>query len=298
MSALPTDSLFKVKTVVALTGIPRNTLVAWERRYNLFSVRRTENGYRLYSQEDVDLLRRLRGLVDEGLTISEAVRLAGHEGALGDTPRRTLWEDLLDPLLRYDRAGAEPFLRRVELLPWERAIEDVYRPLLRELGCRWADGSVSIAQEHYASSYIREALLTAFRVLDAGPVGGPAVACASMPGEVHDIGLLMVAIRLALRGWRVTWLGADVPIDDLCTFVEHNPPRLLCLSALRTEGQDRLLENTLRVRAAAPDQTLVVVGGPGAGPLRAASTPKLWFSVDEDMFLAKLGALQPGAAWS
>lgn len=298
MSALPSDSLFKVKTVVAMTGIPRNTLVAWERRYNLFSVRRTENGYRLYSQEDVDLLRRLRAHVDGGLSISEAVRLAGHEGAMGEAPRRALWEDLLDPLLCYDRAGAEPFLRRVELLPLERAIEEVYRPLLRELGCRWAEGHVNVAQEHFASSYVREALMAAFRLLDAGPVGGPVAACAAVPGEVHDIGLLMVAIRLALRGWRVTWLGADLPIEDLCAFLQEKPPRLVCLSALRADGHVPLAETARRVRELAAPETLVVVGGPGAGPLRAASTANLWFCVDEDAFLAQLGALQPGAAWS
>lgn len=282
--------MYKVKTVVTMTGIPRNTLVAWERRYQLFETHRLENGYRLYSDADVALLRRLKALVDEGLSISEAVRLVGHEGGLGPTPRRQLWEDLLAPLLAFDRAGAQPFFRRVELLPVERAIDEVYRPLLHEVGRRWACGGVNVAQEHFASGVVREELLTTFRQLDGGPVAGPEVACACVPGESHDIGLLIVAIRLALRGWRVTWLGADLPLPDLAAYLADRTPRLVCLSSMRRGDADQLARQVREIREQAPPATVVVVGGIGVTALDGPTTDRIWYHPDDEGFFAHLGA--------
>lgn len=277
--------MFKVKTVVAMTGIPRNTLVAWERRYKLFDQRRTEHGYRLYSEDDVDLLRRLKAHVDAGLAISEAVRLASHEGMLGAEPRNPLWADLLAPLLVFDRAGADPFMRRVDALPLERAIDDVLRPLLREVGWRWESGSVNVAQEHFASSYLREWLFTQFRRLDAGPAAGPRAACGTIAGETHDLGLLMLAVRLALRGWHVVWLGPDLPMGDLCAYLTERAPRMVCLSVVRPDMASAALEYVRQVRACARPDTRVVLGGPGVAHVEQPSTDRIWLCPSaEDLF--------------
>lgn len=281
--------MYRVKTVCAMTGVPRNTLVAWERRYNLFDSRRTENGYRMYSDEDVDLVRRLKAHVDTGLAISEAVRLLSHEGAFGPTPRRPLWRDLLEPLLAFDRAGADPFLRRAEALPIERGMDEVFRPLLREIGELWAAGRIHVAQEHFASAYIRESLLATFRNLDAGPADGPVAACAGVPGETHDIGLLLVSVRLALRGWRVIWLGPDLPMGDLCAFLVKHPPRLLCLSGVTAQG---VAESARQVRACAPTETMVVVGGPATAGLERLSQDQLWFCPEEEDFFRRLASFR------
>ena len=77
---------YRIKTVARLTGIPRNTLLAWERRYDLVEPTRASNGYREYSDQDVAMLTTVRRLLDEGYKISEAVslvndaRTAGSEG--------------------------------------------------------------------------------------------------------------------------------------------------------------------------------------------------------------------------
>lgn len=280
--------MYKVKTVVGMTGIPRNTLVAWERRYKLFDQRRAENGYRLYSDEDVALLQRLKALIENGLAISEAVRLATREGALAHAPQRALWEDLLPPLLCYDRAGADPFMRHVDALPLERAIDEVLRPLLREIGRRWAHGEVNVAQEHFASGYLREWLFANFRRLDGGPAHGPRVACGTIAGETHDIGVLMVALRFALRGWNVIWLGPDLPVGDLCAFLTERAPRLICLSVMRAETAHGVLEYARQVRACARAETRVVVGGEGVHAVDHHDTERLWFCATEEELFRRL----------
>jgi cobalamin-dependent methionine synthase I len=86
-------------------------------------------------------------------------------------------------------------------------------PCLRELGDRWEVGEVSVAQEHFASAVLRGRLLGLARGFDEGI--GPRALLACPEGDRHDLGLLCFGIGLHERGWRVTFLGADTPIEAL-----------------------------------------------------------------------------------
>ena len=77
---------YRIKTVAEMTGIPRNTLLAWERRHGLLSPERLENGYRLYSDEDVAILRRVKAAISSGMAISEALRAVRTEPGRGEGP--------------------------------------------------------------------------------------------------------------------------------------------------------------------------------------------------------------------
>ena len=112
---------YRITTVSRLTGIPRNTLLAWERRYNLVSPQRQENGYRAYSDADVDYLRTIKQLVDSGYRISEAITLIDERspavtGRPASVPSQRDFEGLrstlLDALLSFDRAAAEGCAQR------------------------------------------------------------------------------------------------------------------------------------------------------------------------------------------
>lgn len=288
---------YRVKTVSELTGIPRNTLVAWERRYKLLDVARTEGGYRLYSDDDVAFLRRLKALVDGGLSISEAIAKAGPQPAAPAAPLEdALWRDLFRHLLEYDRAGAGPTLRRVEQLPFDDMITTVWAPLLREVGRAWEAGEITVAQEHYAAAVVREHLFAMFRSLDGGLGRGPTAVCACLPGEQHDLPLLCLAVRLVLRGWRVTWLGADVPVGDLCSCCAHQKPDLVCLCSVVPGSVDVVTESARQIRACAPRDTIVAVGGPGAQGLTDRSGPKLWFGLTLEEMLVKWEQARKGRA--
>ena len=118
---------YRVKTVAQLTGIPRPTLVAWERRYDLLELRRSEAGYRIYEEADVAYLKELKSLVDQGVAISEAitrvprpgpspVSVVGAAVAAGAAPR-DLVHALVDSLIAFDRLGMdEPTQKRVRAL--------------------------------------------------------------------------------------------------------------------------------------------------------------------------------------
>lgn len=272
---------YRVKTVAELTGIPRNTILAWERRYNLLEPRRSDAGYRIYDERDIAYLRGLKGLVDSGVAISEAIsRIAASEqSALPPVVARPdLASGLLTALLRFDRGGASPFLRRLDQLPFAEAIQEVWRPLLCEVGRLWEAGAITVAQEHYAVGVARAALAAMLRSLETSRDGAVEVVCACLPGEAHDLPLLAVAVELSLAGWHVTWLGADVPVADLCALVASQAPDVLCLSAIGARAPGEVLAACQAVRASA-GATIVAVGGPAAVNVEPGPDSRLWVCV-------------------
>ncbi len=286
---------YRIKTVSTLTGIPRATIVAWERRYNLLDPNRSPAGYRIYSEEDIQFLRRIKSLTEEGLAISEAIQVAGKRGTVAAAPvapppevaTRTDGREhaLYRALLGFDRVAADRLVPRD--VSFERAMHEVYQPLLREIGEAWVRGEVTIAQEHFATAFCRERLVQMFQDLGAGPADGIPVTCAGPPGEPHDLGLLMLAVRLALRGFRVTWIGAQVPRDDLCATLAQHPPRMVCLTATQPHLGAEALTYARQIRACARPDIIVVVGGPGVGGFAEDRATGVWVVPDFDTLWAR-----------
>jgi MerR family transcriptional regulator, light-induced transcriptional regulator len=274
---------YRIRSIVEMTGIPRNTLLAWERRYGVPTPSRTPGGHRVYSEADLDLLRRLKELLDQGHRIGEAVALlrrnaeperAHATAAPIDQQRR----ELLDALLAFDRTRADEAYHRAGSHALRRVIDEVLLPLLREVGDGWHRGEVSIAQEHFASAFVREQLITMLNRLESGPPGGPAAVCAGYPGERHEIGLLAVAVKLALRGWRVTYLGADLPIEELADVILTRKAELICQSVFAPRSRPELEAYAGRLLRLVPRDTLVALGGPGVAALADESTDRILFA--------------------
>lgn len=266
-----------MKTVAAITGIPRPTLIAWERRYDVLDPHRAASGYRVYSDEDVALLQRLKALVDGGHAISEAVAIIKGSAArvlVNDGLRERLGE----ALWAYDQDTLDRLLPDLVATPFAQAVDGIYLPVLAETGDRWEQGALTIAQEHFASTWIRGRMTTIFQALGAGPSGGRSAVCAMAPGELHELGLLAVAIKLALAGWRVTWLGPELPIGEIGAATAAAGAELVCVSIMCRSPKDRVVALGREIRAAVAPPALVVVGGRGVAGVNDASTADLLFA--------------------
>lgn len=294
---------YRVKTVSQLTGIPRPTLLAWERRYGITSPDRTGSNYRVYTDDDVLLLRRLKALVDRGHPIGEAVAIARADRSPAPGPSTTAVEIPVDPgrglsdalfgaLSAYDRAATDHLGRQLATLPFQRALDEVLMPLLSQTGTSWADGRISIAQEHFISGWCREQMVSVFHALGGGPSQGPLAVCAMVPGDAHELGLLAVGIRLALDGWRVNWLGTELPVEELREHVRVTRPDLVCLSTMLAPPRDALL-HAQDLRREAPSETLVALGGRAATGLPSDPRPGLLVRPTLDALRADLPAARP-----
>lgn len=268
---------YRIKSVADMVGVPRNTLLAWERRYGLITPERRDNGYREYSQDDVARLRELKALIDAGHRVGEAVSLMRERNlAARDLARRrkaaglpagndltAISARLRDALLDYDREAAEQTLQLVAGRPYKDRIELLIFPALRDVGELWTTGDISISQEHFASAWCREKMVGMLMALGYGPENGRVVICAGFPDERHELGLLGVAVGLALQGYRIAWFGADIPAADLAQAVAQEAPAMVCVSVLQPRPCAEFERYAHTLRAAAPAGTRVVIGGAG-----------------------------------
>jgi methanogenic corrinoid protein MtbC1 len=229
------------------TGIPADTLRKWEQRYGILQPDRTAGGQRRYSELDVARIEWLGERLAEGFRISEAAALLG--GARLEPARNPaeVRKSLYEAAAQADVDTLRALLDQTfTLFPLEQALTDIVEPLLQRVGEGWASGELSVAQEHLVSAAIRarlERLLADAR----GEVRGVAV-LACVPGELHELGLLMLGALLRADGWQVAYLGADAPLDDVFELAERLDANLVCLSV------------TMREHAAALARTPVPAG--------------------------------------
>ncbi|UCE89528.1 MAG: MerR family transcriptional regulator [Pseudomonadota bacterium] len=230
--------LYPISTVSELTGINSVTLRAWERRYGLVRPQRTEKGHRLYTAGDVDHIRQILRLVEEGVPISrvrEALRLEEQSAAAPAPEDMDAWRSYLERMVeavsRFDEAGLEAtYNDAMSLYPVDVVTRRLLLPLLQTLGTRWLSAEGSIAEEHFFGVYMRNKLGARFH--HRGQRNrGPRLIVACMPGEYHEIGLLLFALAAHDRGFRLILLGADLPLDELPLVVERTQADGIVLSS-------------------------------------------------------------------
>jgi MerR family transcriptional regulator, light-induced transcriptional regulator len=248
------------------TGLSPDVLRAWERRYGVLRPERTPGGFRLYTGADEARVRRMKALIDEGLSTSEAAGLAEGEevaAAAGEWAGPGLLHDLgarLEVALdAYEEAEAhDAFDALLAAFATETVLREVVVPYLHRVGERWEGGELTVAQEHFASGFVRGRLLGLARGWGRGR--GPRALLACPPGELHDLGLLVFGIALADRGWRISYLGPDTPVDTLSEAVRTLHPELVVLAAA---DPHRFLDVAGPIAEVA-DLAPVVIGGAGA----------------------------------
>jgi len=221
-------------------GVSEYVLRAWERRYGLLKPARSEGGYRLYSEADAQRIRHMQTYLAGGLAAAQAARAAIDEDQTVASAIDTRASDA-DPADLPGPAGAlrqaldtqASLDRLLTAFTVEAVLRDALVPYLHELGERWSLGTVSVAQEHFASHVIRGRLASLARGWGNGL--GPYALLACPPGEQHDLALLIFGIVLNRSGWRVAYLGADTPIDDIIATAGALRPRLVLMAATTPE---------------------------------------------------------------
>ena len=140
----------------------------------------------------------------------------------------------------------------------EATLRDVVTPLMRAIGQDWADGVVSVAQEHFATQAVRARLTTLARGWSGGQ--GPVAWLACPPAELHDLPLFSFGIALHRCGWRIRFFGAHTPVHDLVSLAKVSPPDLVVLASTTTRGLTSRRWELTQLARLAP----VAVGGAGA----------------------------------
>lgn len=291
--------VYNIKAVSRLVGLLPVTLRAWERRYGMPHPDRGEQGYRLYSEYDVRTLRWLKAQTENGLSIRRAVeylvelRDVGQDPAIEPSyqmqapPRlisaasssslHSLADQLLDALLHFDEPTAMELMRRAfALYSVDQVLMEVVQPTLVTLGDAWHRGELPIAVEHYATQFCMQHLMSMMAAA-APPSHKGSMVAACAPGEMHQIGLLMLVVMLRWRGWDVKYLGPNLPLDRLAEALQPVRPHVLMFSANRVETAQSLADLPEILARFASPQPVVVLGGQAFRQMRLPeSVPALY----------------------
>lgn len=264
-----------VRVVAQKTGLSSHVLRAWERRYGVVSPTRTEGGQRLYSDADIERLALLGTLTARGGAISQLAGLP-----LAELTRMSQAE-LAAPAT--NGHAAEPWkgaaLQAIETLDGTRLrrelsrsvmalgvplfLEEVASPVLREVGIRWHDGRLGIAHEHLATAVVREVLGW---VRESAETSGaaPVVVVATPVNQLHEGGALLAAAAAAAEGWRVTYLGANLPSPEIAAAAVRSGARAVALSLIHPSDDPAIPGHLDALRRALPADVTLLVGGGAA----------------------------------
>ena len=265
MTAIVPNRSYEILEVSELTGLAPARLRAWERRYDVVRPLRQPNRYRTYTGEQVALLRAFGRLCAAGERIGDLVRepresvIARAEGRATDGSPLSL---LVEAVKRLDRDRLALLLEEQRRqMDSERFGREIILPLGEVIGDLWALGRLSVAAEHLASEVVVQQLK---RELSSGGSTGPVLLAACLPGEHHEWGFLVTLVGLQAAGWRVQYLGADLPLRDVVDAAWTLVPQVVALSAADPGNVSSRLVELRRLPRLLPPGTLVVLGGQGA----------------------------------
>ena len=280
------EKRYPIKYVSRRTGLSQHVMRAWENRYNVVIPQRSPTNRRLYSEEDIKRLSLCHQATKSGHSIGQIYRLATEEiqelveshhdnldkldteGVVNVNIDKSSARFHLDSCLRSIRRLDEKELgvalaTAAMTLSRPVLIEQVITPLMEETGDLWSSGLLRISHEHLSVVAVRTLLggiLAGFN-----PETGSPVAIVTTPSaQIHELGALAVAIALATEGWRVTYLGANMPVEEIAGAIHQNNAKLLLLSLTYPPDDAQLKIQLSKLPDYIPEETKVIVGGRSA----------------------------------
>jgi len=275
LTALTTRS-HPISTVERDTGIARDTLRIWERRYGFPNPERDERGNRVYPESQIRRLQLIRRLMDQGWRPGKIVGL--DEAALDRLSAGTakveqvaegILREVLETVSANDVQALNALLRsNLERIGVRRLILEVLAPAARLVGERWVAGQIEIYEEHLFTRVVTRLLDTLLTRHEPATLEEPAILLATLPGEPHGLGLLMVDVLLHESGLATVNLGTEVPLEQVVQAVTQVNAGTVGLSFSSSYPYGQIRKDLLELRSRIPSDTAIWIGGGGAQRLK------------------------------
>ena len=269
-----------IRVVAERTGLTPATLRAWERRYGAVSPGRSDGSQRLYSDGDIQRLRLIARLAAVGYSLADLAkasttalaRMTDHpmdheaidEPAMLEASRAAATVTrMISDTRALDASALRATLTQAALTFGPvTSLELVVSPFLHQVGVAWACTEISVAQEHLASSVVRDVLGWLLQNSSAEP-DAPALVATTVRGERHEFGAMMAGIAAALRGWRVIYLGPDLPAPEIVRVAKNSNARVVALGVVNDQLTRSLRHEFTAVRNGLGSTATIVGGGAG-----------------------------------
>ena len=267
---------YNIAAVERDTGLSKDVLRMWERRYGFPVPERDANGERLYPATQVERLRLIKRLMDQGhrpgkLIAAPAEELAAlaprrpRDVVAASHPSKAMADDLaelIDFIRQHDAPGYQQAMQqRLVRQGLQAFVQDTVAPLTRQIGEAWEDGSIEVFEEHLFTELTKRLLRQAIATLPASR--RPRVLLTSVPDEPHVLGLLMVECLLALEGAECIPLGTQMPLLEISRAAEAHAADIVALSFSVAFPQRQIGGLVQHLRQTLPPATGLWIGGGG-----------------------------------
>jgi len=283
------NNLLKIEDFLSIgelskqTGIGVHTLRVWEKRYGAPLSERLPSGHRRYPKEEVPRLRAIARALESGYraskvvtgTLEELQKLLGAQDFMSTSPdlpdsesgqvsRELIIEKWIEAIHQYDEESLSHGFYEL----WSKEgplnfILEYSAPFVERFGNGWANGELTVGQEHFATSHLSDFLSSKWRQLNVRK-DGPIAVLSTLPEETHNLGLLMCAVVTSLTGFRVVYLGPNSPVEDILKTIEHCEAQLLCLSISNCVEPKIAKDQLKQIRKNLNKKTNMIIGGEGA----------------------------------
>lgn len=284
------NELYSIGIVERDTGIGRDTLRVWERRYGYPIPERNTKGERAYTGKQLQRLQRIRRLMDQGMRPGKLLPLDEQaldelEAGLHTDYSVELDEsvkDILAAIRSTDAGEVQSLLRgQLEKAGMKTFILEIVAPLLKAVGDAWATGKIEVFQEHFLSDQLHRFLSAEIQKMPV-ETGDTTVLLATLPGEEHTLGLLMIAGLLTETGVNCINLGAEVPMGQISRAVEQFQPDIVGITFSGAYPYNNIRPDLLELRELIPENIQLWTGGEGVRRLRKLpKTIRKFTSLDE-----------------
>lgn len=267
---------FNIAAVEREVGLSKDVLRVWERRYGFPTPQRDANGERVYPLEQVDRLRAIKRLIDQGhrpgrlLTATAkdlralSARRKTAAPAASEDGRDELHEliELIELIARHDPdAYTRAMLQRLARQGLQRFVQDTVAPLAALVGLAWEEGRLQVFEEHLFTELTERVLRQAIATVPAGR--RPRILLTSLPNEQHGMGLLMAEATLSLEGAQCISLGTQTPVLDIVRAAAAHRVNVVALSFSAAFPKRQVPDLLRQVRAALPQRMELWAGGSG-----------------------------------
>lgn len=262
-------SSYSIKQLELISGIKAHTIRMWERRYNLFTPKRTDTNIRRYSSLDVQLILNISQLLRNGYKISklasksldQIVELTLQNSQNASLTKENELEPLILSILSFDQQTFKSTLiKRIEKRGLEETYETIILPLLYRIGVLWQTGMLNTTHEHFVTNIIKHLLISNYESLNEPKSDSPLALFFLPESEFHEIGLLFFANIAKKKGLRTIYLGQSTPVDDVIITSKEIKPAILFTSTSSSISKVNLSELSKLVRKNVKGCQLCVTG--------------------------------------
>ncbi len=258
--------LHSIGAVERSSGLSKDTLRVWERRYGFPRPQRDEHGERVYRSDDIEKLRLIKRLIDRGYRPGKIVDLPAADlrtltETLGEDDTPPGLQRLIDALKGHRAAELHSHLAQLMVRDGlDRFILNTVAPLNYHVGVAWMKGQIEVHEEHVYTEMIQSLLRGAVGSLPASE-RAPTVLLTTFPNELHSLGILMVQALLGGKGANCISLGTQTPIEDIVAAAKGHQADVVALSFSAAFPTGHLLDGLSELRERLPPRVDLWVGG-------------------------------------